>query len=243
MSNSEEYALLSLGAIRVAVPIILFTISISVGNLKRPTTRIELVENELPEEITINSPRRAPIISSLIIVSMTYFLDGVCFLLQPVIGKTWTRSGGLGSGVTHSSTIGLDFESVAGLVATGLLASVGTWKDLQGLPVWSLRRLKVWALAALVGAVGETILELAMGINEATSSHKVWSYLHTAFLCARILSLALLLMALAYHKSRQVSSQERPSLESGATDGNEANSEIPASVSTQSSSELVSLIH
>ena len=47
---------------------------------------------------------------------------------------------------------------MAGLLASGLLAIIGVWKESQGAVVWTLKRPKVWTAVAFVGTVAEVVL-------------------------------------------------------------------------------------
>lgn len=72
-------------------------------------------------------PRRALILSCLSLSSFTYLLDGLAFVIYAVINKYWPPR------------TGMDINSFVGLVAFSGLAALGSWKDVKGADVWSLK--------------------------------------------------------------------------------------------------------
>jgi hypothetical protein len=82
-------------------------------------------------------PRRASILLLLTLLSFTFLLDGLAFVVYTLIDKQWPH---------HT---GIPINTVIGLAAFSGLAALGAWKDIHGVPVWSLRRIKVVIGAAL----------------------------------------------------------------------------------------------
>jgi hypothetical protein len=91
-------------------------------------------------------PRRAVILSCLSFSSFTYLLDGLAFVLYAVINKYWPQ---------HT---GIDINSLIGLVAFSGLAALGSWKDVNGVDVWSLNRLKIAIFLSLVLDLAQAVL-------------------------------------------------------------------------------------
>lgn len=83
-------------------------------------------------------PRRALILCLLSLSALTYFLDGLVFVAFAIIDKTWP------------SNTGLEFNTIVGLAAFAGLAALGAWKDVNGINVWSLKRVKFAVFSALV---------------------------------------------------------------------------------------------
>ncbi|KAF8160969.1 hypothetical protein B0H34DRAFT_698907 [Crassisporium funariophilum] len=96
-------------------------------------------------------PRRALILSLLSITALTYLLDGLAFVAFAVVDHHWPR---------HS---GIPFNTVVGLAAFAGLAALGTWKDVHGVDVWLMRRIKVATTASLALDISLTIL-LALSV-------------------------------------------------------------------------------
>ena len=90
-------------------------------------------------------------------MALTYFLDGFGLVLHSVLSKHWQGTPGTGHW-WRSQWSGIEVEAVAGLLAAGLLAIFGVWKESQGVTVWTMRRPKVWTATAVVG----TIIEIAL---------------------------------------------------------------------------------
>lgn len=82
-------------------------------------------------------PRRAVILATLSLSALTYFLDGITFVVYAVLDKVWPHN------------TGIDVNAITGLVAFAGLAALGSWKDIHGVDVWSMTRLKLAILVSL----------------------------------------------------------------------------------------------
>lgn len=89
-----------------------------------------------PVVVATPVPRRALILTLLSLIALTYLVDGLSFVVFAVIDHQWPR---------HS---GIPINTVTGLVAFAGLAALGTWKDIHGVQVWLLTRIKLAAAAA-----------------------------------------------------------------------------------------------
>ncbi len=91
-------------------------------------------------------PRRGLILFCLSLSSFTYLFDGLAFVIYAVINKYWP------------SRTGIDINSLIGLVAFSGLAALGSWKDVKGVEVWSLKRVKVAILFSLILDVAQAVI-------------------------------------------------------------------------------------
>jgi ATP-binding cassette subfamily B (MDR/TAP) protein 6 len=101
-------------------------------------------------------PRRALILTLLSLVASTYLLDGLFFVVYAVLDNDWPR---------HS---GIPINTVTGLVAFSGLAALGAWKEIHGVEVWLLRRVKVAIAAGLALDISLAVM-LALHIRQGPS--------------------------------------------------------------------------
>jgi hypothetical protein len=135
--------------IRILSPSFLFLVTFSIAFLPQP------LSSNSPSPITsvvvaTTQPRRALILSLLSLTALTYLFDGLTFVVFAVIEHHWPH---------HT---GIPFNAVIGLVAFSGLAALGTWKDIHGTEVLSLRRIKVAIIATLFLDLCLTVL---LGLN------------------------------------------------------------------------------
>lgn len=222
-------ALTALLVVRLAFPLILLATSLSVLAIKPALGAIRLHDASSP--VAVPSPRRASILSILTLVGLAYFLDGVTLLIHSVISKTWQGIPDHGH-LWQSQWSGLEVESVSGLLASGLLASIGLWKDHHKAPIWTTWRPKFWTIVALIGSITELSLVVSTAdlyrqkgsfsptlAKFLSSDRMVGSYgalsmprnlptiLHTSFLVLRLLLLLPLYPVLAYPRLRYIPSE------------------------------------
>ncbi|KZT04683.1 uncharacterized protein LAESUDRAFT_744261 [Laetiporus sulphureus 93-53] len=134
--------------------------------------------------VATRTPRRALILVTLSLAALTFFLDGVAFIVYAVLRKTWPEYSGI------------EIAALLGLAAYGGLAALGAWKDIQGVDVWYLRRLKFAFLAAFGLDVAQvTMLALSMPLGDPLSIRLL---LHLAFPAFRVVLLVPLLAALFF---------------------------------------------
>lgn len=101
--------------------------------------------------VTVNViPRRAPILVLLSLVALTYFADGLSFAIFVVIDKEWPQ---------HSA---IPITAVAGALAYAGLAAYGAWKDVHGVQVWTLKRIR---LAIAVSLALDTTLAILLALR------------------------------------------------------------------------------
>ncbi|KAL0580337.1 ATP-binding cassette-type vacuolar membrane transporter Hmt1 [Marasmius crinis-equi] len=131
-------------------------------------------------------PRRAFILLFLSITSFIYLFDGLTFVIFSVIRKEW-----------HAAT-GLQINTVAGLIAFSGLAALGSWKDVNGVEVWDLRRLK---LAVTLSAAADIALVVLLALDARTagtlSSLPIEQLLHLFFPIFRLICVIPLLFVLS----------------------------------------------
>ncbi|KAA1475175.1 hypothetical protein DENSPDRAFT_841913 [Dentipellis sp. KUC8613] len=96
--------------------------------------------------VATRTPRRALVLSLLTLAALTYFLDGLTFVVFAVVTKTWPQN------------TGIEVNTLVGLVGFAGLAALGAWKDIHGVPVWFLRRLKAAVTASLVLDIAQVVL-------------------------------------------------------------------------------------
>lgn len=155
MAN-EPALLTALFAVRLAFSVVLLATSLSFLTAKNSTSP----SSNSPITsvvVAVTTPRRSLILSILSLVALTYFLDGFGLVLHSVLSKHWQGTPSAGHW-WRSQWSGIEVEAVAGLLASGLLAIIGVWKESQGVPVWSMKRPKFWAATAIVGTVVEVAL-------------------------------------------------------------------------------------
>jgi hypothetical protein len=112
----------------------------------------------LPITSVTVSTRRGLILSCLYSLSFIHLLDGLAFVVYALIIKCWPQR------------TGIEFNSLIGLVASSGLAAVGTWKDIEGVEVWLLKRMKIVVSLSFV-------LDIAQAVLYGTSMHKGCTYI------------------------------------------------------------------
>lgn len=108
-------------------------------------------------------PRRASILSLLSLISISYFLDGAAFVVFTVLDKVWTR---------HT---GIEINAVVGVAAFAGLAALGSWKDVNGAKIWTLRRIKLVVALALLLDAGLVVL-LGLKIRDGRNGISFCNY-------------------------------------------------------------------
>ncbi|CAA7259242.1 unnamed protein product [Cyclocybe aegerita] len=138
-----------------------------------------------PVVVATAIPRRAVILTFLSAVAFTYLLDGLAFVVFAVLDHSWPR---------HS---GIPVNTITGLVAFSGLAALGAWKDIQGVEVWSFRRLKVSMFLALSLDTSLAIF-LALDVRRGTPEPTIpiRALVHVVSPALRVLCLLPLLGAL-----------------------------------------------
>lgn len=152
---------------RLAFPLILLATSLSVLFVKPPSGRIKLQD---ASTTTVTCPRRAQILTILSLVALTYFFDGVSLIVHSVVSRTWQGIPEHGPW-WQSQWSGLEIEAVTGLLASGLLAIIGLWKDHQNVAVWTTWRPKLWTGIAVTGSG----FELSLAFSTADLFHSMFS--------------------------------------------------------------------
>ncbi len=99
-----------------------------------------------PVVVATSIPRRALILTFLSLISLTYLFDGLAFVVIAVLDQDWPR---------HS---GIPINTVTGVIAFSGLAALGAWKDIHGIQVWSLKRVKVAITASLAFDITLSVL-------------------------------------------------------------------------------------
>ncbi|KAG6813687.1 hypothetical protein H0H92_008535 [Tricholoma furcatifolium] len=177
--------------LRVVSPalVLLSTLSLLFVHPPPPTTPSPITSVVVATHV----PRRAFILTFLSLIAFTFFLDGLAFAIQAVVDKQWLRN------------TGIEFNSVVGLVAFAGMAVLGSWKDIRGAQVWSLKRVKLSVFAALaLDAAISVLLGLRIRdyndknphIPENPSRIPIVNMLHFTFPVLRVLLLVPLLVAL-----------------------------------------------
>ena len=130
--------------VRVLSPSFVFLVALSIAFIQplspsspSPITSVVVATAE---------PRRVLILSFLSLIALTYLFDGLIFVVLAIIEHHWPR---------HTE---IPFSAVIGLVAFFGLAALGTWKDIHGTEVWSLRRIKIAIIATLLLDICLTVL-------------------------------------------------------------------------------------
>lgn len=121
--------------IRVVSPalVLLSTLSLFMARPPAPSSPTPITSVVVATHV----PRRALILTLLSLSALTFLLDGLTFAVYAVIDMDWHR---------HT---GIEINTVVGLAAFAGLAALGSWKDIQGVDVWSLRRIRSAVAAAL----------------------------------------------------------------------------------------------
>ncbi|KAI0266983.1 hypothetical protein BC834DRAFT_871984 [Gloeopeniophorella convolvens] len=151
IAASDGAISLALFALRVISPVLVLFTTISLLATRPPPPQepspiISVV-------VAARVPRRALILSCLSLSAFTYLFDGLVFVIYAVLNKYWPQ---------HT---GIDFNALVGLVAFAGLAALGSWKDVKGVDVWFLKRVKISIILSL-------ILDAALVVLYGTSMPK-----------------------------------------------------------------------
>lgn len=146
----------ALFTLRVISPslILLTTISLLTKRPSLPSTPSSITAVTVAARI----PRRTLILTCLSFSSFIYLFDGLVFVVYAVINKSWPQ---------HT---GIDINALIGLVAFAGLAAFGSWKDVQGVDVWLLSRLKISVFLSLILDVVQVILYGTLMPRDGTAS-------------------------------------------------------------------------
>ncbi|KAJ7048177.1 hypothetical protein C8F01DRAFT_1268287 [Mycena amicta] len=129
-------------------------------------------------------PRRGLILTLLSLLSLSALLDGLLFVSFAVIDKAWPHN------------TGIEYNAILGVVAFAGLAALGAWKDIQGVDVWSQKRLRLAVATSCVLDLAIVAL-LAKSFNTGSRfplTHKSITIIFPSF---RVLAGLLLLAAFA----------------------------------------------
>ncbi|KAH7926500.1 hypothetical protein BV22DRAFT_1032756 [Leucogyrophana mollusca] len=147
----------ALFGVRIASPALVLLAALSLVPTKAPTPPSP--SPITPVVVESRVPRRALILALLSIISASFFVDGLAYIVNAIIVK-WPR---------HT---GIECVAVTGLVAYGGLAALGAWKDVRGVEVWTRRRVKVAiGLALVLDIVQLALLASSFRVNDPDPRH------------------------------------------------------------------------
>ncbi|KAK7472887.1 ATP-binding cassette-type vacuolar membrane transporter Hmt1 [Stygiomarasmius scandens] len=131
-------------------------------------------------------PRRALVLLLLSLASLTYLGDGLAFVVYAILQKHWPwRSG-------------VEINAILGVVSFSGLAALGAWKDVHGIDVWALKRLR---LAVVLSLGLDIALVVLLGLHSrqtgSPSTLPIRVLLHLAFPVFRVILLLPLFVALS----------------------------------------------
>ncbi|ETW80963.1 ABC transporter [Heterobasidion irregulare TC 32-1] len=171
----------ALFALRIVSPalVLLSTLSIVPTRPASPASPSPIT----PVVVATRTPRRALILSLLSLSSLTYLLDGLAFVIFAVIYKKWPYNSGI------------EVNAVLGLVAFAGLAALGAWKDVKGVDVWSLKRLKAAIALSLILDIAQVVLYGASIPDVSKTLVFLFTLLHLVFPAFRVLLLVPLFFA------------------------------------------------
>lgn len=170
MSASLAAYALPIFVIRVLSPALIFLTTCSLIFTHPPTPSSP--SPITPVVVATHVPRRAFILTFLSLISLSYLCDGLTLAIYAVLDKQWPR---------HT---GLEINAILGLVAFAGLAALGAWKDVQGVEVWSTKKIKSAIAAALCLDIALVVL---LGVSSnALKNSKTSQYLvsYTPYLSA-----------------------------------------------------------
>jgi ATP-binding cassette subfamily B (MDR/TAP) protein 6 len=128
-------------------------------------------------------------LSCLSFSSFIYLFDGLAFVIYAVINKYWPQ---------HT---GIEINALVGLVAFAGLAALGSWKEVNGVDVWLLKRVKISVFLSLgLDAAQLTLYGTSMPKDRLPHPypfpHDIQTLLHFTLPILRILLLVILFFAL-----------------------------------------------
>jgi hypothetical protein len=142
----DPYALnLALFTLRILSPAVVLLAAVFILPLKSAGTPANQSEVTVVVAQT-RTPRRALILSLLSLASLTFLLDGLTFVVYAVLLKTWP------------SFTGIEVNAILGVVAYAGIAALGAFKDVKGVDVWSLQRVRVAVFLALAMDITQAAL-------------------------------------------------------------------------------------
>lgn len=102
--------------------------------------------------VATRTPRRALILSLLSLSALTFFLDGLTFVVYTVFQRKWPQG------------TGIEIGALTGLIAFSGLAVLGAWKDIKGVEVWTRNRFKLVFGLVLLLDIAQVVL-LGLGVT------------------------------------------------------------------------------
>jgi len=91
-----------------------------------------------PVTVATRIPRHGLILSCLSFSSFIYLFDGLVFAIYAVLNKNWPQC------------TGIEINALIGLVAFSGLAAYGSWKEVHGVDVWLLRRMRISIFLSII---------------------------------------------------------------------------------------------
>ncbi|KAF8520373.1 hypothetical protein BU17DRAFT_46726 [Hysterangium stoloniferum] len=188
--------------LRIAGPGVLTLLALSLSLLRPKCNDHDNENSPIASVIVIKkTPRRALILSFLSFIAASFFLDAVVIVARAVLTGIW-------EGSTQQWRY-IEVADVLGLVSFAGLAALGTWKDVNGVEVWTSCRIKFFAIFALVVEIAQLVL-LALTVsfvNKPTpgASHiNLPNTLHFGLVVFRVICLSILFPGLLYPRTSYV---------------------------------------
>ncbi|TDL26049.1 hypothetical protein BD410DRAFT_764367 [Rickenella mellea] len=225
MATLHDALLIALFTTRIVFPVLLLATALSLLRLKPASPQDASPSPITSVTVAVKTPRRALILSLLSLVALSYFLDGFALILHSLISKTWQGTPEHGWWIAQWG--GLEVETLLGLLASGLLAIIGVWKEVERIPVWIKRRVKLWAGIAVDATALEVVL-LGLTVDfhkrgppeipERPPQLSVPALLHGVFPVLRLLVLIPLYFAISYPRISYVPGSDIRESENGAAE-------------------------
>ncbi|KAF9516641.1 hypothetical protein BS47DRAFT_1483796 [Hydnum rufescens UP504] len=137
----------------LASGVILLLLSFSVLFVRSTPPSKDAASDEVtPIVVSLITPRRSLIRTILSLAALTYAADASVAIVRVILSGTWGTPGPIAVA-----------PFLVGLVAFGLLAIFLSWKDLRGVDVWQRRRVRLFAVLAVLFEFAHLIVVATAG--------------------------------------------------------------------------------
>ncbi|KIK91374.1 hypothetical protein PAXRUDRAFT_41102, partial [Paxillus rubicundulus Ve08.2h10] len=194
----------ALFAVRVSSPAVVFLATLSL----LPTKPLSPPSPSPITPVVLQSrvPRRTLILVLLSLAAVSFLLDGLAYVAYAILNTIW-RPG-----------TGVELASVLGLIAYAGLATLGAYKDVNNIEIWSRKRVKAAIFAALALDVAQVVLTLSESVildptricDSPKLSKCIPETFHFFMPLLRVLFLVPLLFTLFFPRVVYVPAESRP---------------------------------